>query len=207
MTLYKKKICIISSSRAEFGILKNLLVDLKNDKNFKTQLVALDDHQLVEGKKIVTELKEVNIKKIHKINLKKSFKSTKDIIHRSHVIMKHLSSYFEKKKIDLLIVLGDRYEIFISTYAAVLHKVPIAHLSGGDETLGSYDNQFRHAISKLSNFHFVTNKFSKKRLEKMGEPKKAHKWGEPNREKLEEPKEGEKFGNRGKGEGDEVGES
>ena len=53
-----------------------------------------------------------------------------------------------------------------------MHKIPIAHLSGGDETLGSYDNQFRNAITKFSNFHFATNELSKKRILKMGENKK-----------------------------------
>ena len=69
-------------------------------------------------------------------------------------------------------MLGDRYEILISAYTSILHKVPIVHISGGDETIGSYDNNFRHAISKFANFHFVTNKDSKRRLIMMGERKK-----------------------------------
>ena len=68
-----------------------------------------------------------------------------------------------------MIVLGDRYEIFLSCYVATLFKIPIAHICGGEETRGSYDNQFRHSITKMSHLHFVTNSFYKKKLEKMGE--------------------------------------
>jgi UDP-hydrolysing UDP-N-acetyl-D-glucosamine 2-epimerase len=171
MTSFKKKICIISSSRAELGILKNLILGISREKFIKTTLIALDNHSMVAGKKLDSELKELQNTKIIKINLKSKIQTPRDITNRSLMIIKNLSLLFEKEKFDLVIFLGDRYEIFVSAYTAVLHKFPLIHISGGDETLGAYDNQFRHAISKLSNYHFVTNKFSKLRLEKMGEKK------------------------------------
>ena len=74
--------------------------------------------------------------------------------------------------------MGDRFEIFIAAYVATLYKVSIIHLSGGDETQAAYDNQFRHAISKLSHLHFPTNEISKKRIIQMGEnPKYVFNFG------------------------------
>ena len=74
--------------------------------------------------------------------------------------------------------MGDRYEIFISAFVATLYKIPIVHLFGGDETQGAYDNQFRHAITKLAHLHFPTNEISKKRILKMGEnPKHVCNYG------------------------------
>ena len=81
-------------------------------------------------------------------------------------------------KPDLLILLGDRYEILIAAFVATLLKIPIAHISGGELTEGSYDNQFRHSVSKMSTLHFVSNKIYKNRLVQMGEyPNKVFNFG------------------------------
>ena len=92
-----------------------------------------------------------------------------DLCALSSNYLKDLSLHFSKKKYDFLVISGDRYEIFVTAYVATLHKIPIIHLFGGDETIGSYDNQFRHSISKMSHIHFVSHVSSKNRLIKMGE--------------------------------------
>ena len=172
MTLYKKNICIISSSRAEFGIIRNLAKSLIKLKSINTEVVLIGSHNIHTRNKSVNEINDLNIKKFHQINLPNKNDLPNDILNRSSLLLKKIAKLFKKKKYNLLLVLGDRYEILITSYAAVLHKIPIAHLSGGDETLGSYDNQFRNAITKFSNFHFATNELSKKRILKMGENKK-----------------------------------
>ena len=101
-----------------------------------------------------------------------------DIAQSAAIVLKKLSITFSNLKPDLLIILGDRFEILISAFVATLHKIPIAHIAGGEVTVGSYDNQFRHSISKMSFLHFVSNEIYKKRLIQMGEnPKKVFNFG------------------------------
>lgn len=174
MNLSKKKICVISSSRSEIGILKNLIYQLNDDNFFHNKIISLDDHKISSNfSKKKDELQDFNKKNVYSIKLPKRIDTPIDIINRSSDILKKLSKIFIKEKFELIILLGDRYEILISAYTSILHKIPIAHISGGDETIGSYDNNFRHAISKFANFHFVTNKDSKRRLINMGERKNS----------------------------------
>ena len=83
-----------------------------------------------------------------------------------------MSNLFEKKPCDIFLILGDRYETLASAYVANFFGIPIAHISGGDITIGSQDDSYRHAITKLSRFHFVSHKSYKKRLLQLGEEKK-----------------------------------
>ena len=111
--------------------------------------------------------KKLNI--FYELKIPNKNKNAKDLSISSSILLNKLSKRFKKKKYDYLIILGDRFEVFIAAYVATLYKVPIAHLSGGDETQGAYDNQFRHAITKLAHLHFPTNQISKNRIIKMGE--------------------------------------
>ena len=72
----------------------------------------------------------------------------------------------------MILLLGDRYEIFVTSYIATLFKIPIVHFCGGDETLGSYDNNFRNAITHLSSYHFTTNIKSQKKVIRLIHSKK-----------------------------------
>ena len=85
--------------------------------------------------------------------------------------MKNFSKFFHKQKPDLLVLLGDRYEIFSIAVSAFIHKIPIAHLYGGESTLGVFDNFFRHSISKTAKYHLVSNKLYAKKLVSLGESK------------------------------------
>jgi UDP-hydrolysing UDP-N-acetyl-D-glucosamine 2-epimerase len=124
------------------------------------------------------EVRENNIKYFYELKIPNKNKNANDLSLSSSVLLKKLSKKFKKEKYNNLIILGDRFEIFIAAYVATLYKVPIIHLSGGDETQASYDNQFRHAITKLSHIHFVTNEISKNRIIKMGEnPKNVINFG------------------------------
>jgi len=165
----KKNFFFISGSRAEYGLLKNLIISLSKEKNINTRLIITGTHLLKKFGKTINEIKRDKIKIFKEIKISSNTRSPQDISFSSVKIINGLSNIFKKNKPDLIIVLGDRYEIFLSCYVATLFKIPIAHICGGEETKGSYDNQFRHAISKMSHIHFVTNKFYKKKIERMGE--------------------------------------
>ena len=176
----KKKICIISSSRAELGILRNLVIKLQRNKKLDTNLVLIGPHNIYKKKnfKNNNEVKDYNIKSFNYIKISEKTNSSYDILIRSSDLIKKISKKFKEKNYDYLIILGDRYEALISSYCAVICGIPIIHISGGDETFGSHDNVFRHSISQFSNLHFVTNYKSKKKLIKMGlEPKKIFNYG------------------------------
>ena len=87
-------------------------------------------------------------------------------------ILKKIGIYFIKNKMDLIIILGDRYETACVALTAYTSKIKIAHIHGGEKTTGSMDDSFRHAITKLSNIHFVSSNDSKKRIIQIGENKK-----------------------------------
>ena len=165
----KKNFFFITGSRAEYGLLKGLINSFKKEKKISTNLIVTGSHLLKEFGQTVNEIKKDKIEIVKAIKVYSSTLNPKDISVSSTKIIDGLSDIFKQKKPDLLIVLGDRYEIFLSCYVATLFKIPIAHICGGEETRGSYDNQFRHSITKMSHFHFVTNSFYKKKIERMGE--------------------------------------
>lgn len=174
----KIKICLISSSRAEFGIMRNFINKLYNIKSIKVDLFLTGGHLSKKFGNSIKEVKENKLKYFKKIKIPTLTKNTKNISDSSSILLKKLSDNFYRNKYDLLILYGDRFEILIAAYSATLFRIPIVHLSGGDVTLGSYDNQFRNAITKIAHIHFPTNELSKKRIIQMGEnPKYVFNYG------------------------------
>ena len=164
----KKKICFISTSRAELGIMRNLILELQKIKKVKTELILIGPHEIYKNKnKNVNEIADYKIRNFDYIKISKKIKNSYDILSRSSELIDQISKKFKKKKFNYLIILGDRYEALICSYCAVICGIPIIHISGGDETFGSYDNLFRHSISQLSNLHFTTNEKSKEKLIQM----------------------------------------
>ncbi len=161
----RNKFLIFSSSRAEYGLMENLI--LKMEKVFNISLAISGAHLKNEYGKTVKEIKKSK-KKIFKVNIIKN--TTKEGITEAIATgIKKFSKIFKKNKFDALIVCGDRYEILSPCIAATFYKVPIIHFHGGELTLGSYDDTVRHVVSKMSSLHFVSHKSYKKRVEQLGE--------------------------------------
>ncbi len=164
----RKKICFISSSRADFGIMRNLIKAAHNKKNFFCSLIITGSHLSKNFGYTSNEIKEYYSGKIYKIKTKDKIYNNKDLLDVSSNILKKVSLLLKKNKFDLCILLGDRYEILQLSYAFFINKIPVLHISGGDVTVGSQDNVFRNMISLMSSYHFVTNKYSKGELKKIG---------------------------------------
>jgi UDP-hydrolysing UDP-N-acetyl-D-glucosamine 2-epimerase len=163
------KIFLVTSSRADFGLLKNLILKLNKTSDFDLKIIATGSHF---SKKHGFSFKEIGSEKIKiykKILISNNTKSSKSLLNDMSVLSKSISSLIKQNKPDLFIVLGDRYEVFAITLAAYLERIPIAHIHGGELTQGSLDDGFRHCITKMSNFHFVTNEIYKKRVIQLGE--------------------------------------
>lgn len=172
------KIFLITSTRADFGLLKNLIFELKKSSYFDLKIIATGTHFSKKHGFSLNEIKNEKIRIYKKIIITSNINSPKFLLNDMSIISKNISSFIKKNRPDLFVVLGDRYEILATSLAAYLAKVPIAHIHGGEITQGSLDDGFRHCISKMSYLHFVSHKTYKKRLIQLGEnPKNIYEIG------------------------------
>lgn len=164
-----KKICIVTSTRADFGLL--LPVILKLQKHVDVEVIVTGTHLLKKFGSTINEVKSHRIKKIKTIEImKENFSGAReDIFSISREILDKFSVFFMKNRFDALLVLGDRYEIMNICYCAFLNKIPIIHLYGGEKTLGAQDDIFRHMITKMSSLHFVSTREYRNRVIQLGE--------------------------------------
>ena len=163
------KIFLVTSSRADFGLLKNLILKLNKTSDLDLKIIATGSHFSKKHGFSFQEIRSEKIKIYKKILITNNTKSSRSLLNDMSVLSKNISSLIKKNKPDLFIVLGDRYEVFAITLAAYLERIPIAHIHGGELTQGSLDDGFRHCITKMSNFHFVTHEIYKKRVIQLGE--------------------------------------
>ena len=152
----KKKILVITSSRADFGILSNLIKIIDNDSSLNLQLIVTGSHLNKYKNSSLKEITEqkIKIKKIIKIDMKNN--SQMDTIKICSELLIKFKKTYDKIKPHLILILGDRFEIFSAALSAYYSRIPIAHIHGGEVTEGAFDEAIRHSITKLSNFHFVT---------------------------------------------------
>ena len=165
------KICVFSGSRSEYGLLKKLIILLNQNKSFRSNLIISGSHLSKKYGSTYKEILNDGLKIKKKIKARINNSSSWDVCNSFSIINKKINDYFKKNKFDLLIVLGDRYETLAVVIAAYIHGIRVCHIHGGEKTLDSLDDNFRHSISKLSNYHFVSHKDNKKRLIQLGENK------------------------------------
>lgn len=179
MTISKsKKICIITGSRAEYGLLKNLILRLKKNKKFKIKLIVTGSHLSEKYGFTLREIKKDSLNIENKINLNFKKDNTIGISNSISLGLNKFVKIFEKLKPDLILVLGDRFEIYTSALAALLCRLPICHIHGGELTEAMLDDAFRHSITKMSHIHFAANQIYKKRIIQLGEnPKNVYNVG------------------------------
>ena len=162
------KISVITSTRADFGLLKNLILILKKS-NFNTSLIASGTHFSKEYGFTANEIKKQKIKIDAKIAQKITANNSIGVSKLMSNFIFETAKVLDKLKPDLVILLGDRYEILGSAIASHLSRIPIAHIHGGELTNGVIDDSFRHAITKMSQIHFVSNKIYRRRVIQLGE--------------------------------------
>jgi GDP/UDP-N,N'-diacetylbacillosamine 2-epimerase (hydrolysing) len=167
------RIFLVTSTRADFGLLRNLIFELKKNSHFDLNIIATGTHFSKKHGYSFNEIKNQKIEIYKKIIIRNNTGSPQSLLNDMNVLSKSISSLIKKEKPDLFIILGDRYEILAVSLAAYISKIPVAHIHGGEITHGSLDDGFRHCISKMSNLHFVSHKDYKIRLVKMGENPKS----------------------------------
>lgn len=163
------KVSVITSTRAEYGLLKNLAYLLNKSKKFKLQFVVTGTHLEKKFGNTIKEIRKDGFKNLKKLKYLTGGDNTISITKSIGNGMIKFCKIFINNKPDLLIVLGDRYELISSCYSATLLKIPICHFQGGEQTYGATDDVVRNSITKLSHIHFAATKKYKKRIIQMGE--------------------------------------
>ncbi|HCD42799.1 MAG TPA: UDP-N-acetylglucosamine 2-epimerase (hydrolyzing) [Lachnoclostridium sp.] len=168
------KLCVVTGNRAEYGLLKPVMDCVGQDPDFKLQVIATGSHldtRYEQGEDI--EKSGINIDE--KIEMNLASDTSLGICKSMGLEMISLSEAYQRLKPDMVLLLGDRYEIFTAASAALICNIPIAHIHGGEITRGSYDDSMRHAISKMSYLHFTSTKEYRNRVIQLGEaPDRVH---------------------------------
>lgn len=164
-----KKICFISGSRADYGLMTNLMKLIKKEKNLLLQLIVTGTHLSSQHGYTYREILKDNFSIDARVDLKIRNYKPYDICKYMGLAIDKISKNLKYLKPDLVVLLGDRYEIFAAASASLIHQIPICHIHGGEITEGSVDDSLRHAITKMSNLHFVSSAVYKKRVNQLGE--------------------------------------
>ena len=164
----KRKVCVITGTRAEYGLLYWLMKEIQSDKDMQLQLIVTGMHLSSEFGLTYKEI-EKNFKIDKKVEMLLSSDTVLGISKSMGLAQISFSEAYEELAPDILIVLGDRYEIFSAVSSAMISRIPIAHISGGEVTEGVIDEAIRHAITKMSHLHFVSTEEYKNRVIQLGE--------------------------------------
>lgn len=165
----KKNITFVTGTRADFGLLKWLMLEVKKTTNFNLQVIATGTHFLEEFGETYREILNAGFEIDYQIHLTLNDDTAYGTVKSIADLVSSFSDAFITLKPDLLVVLGDRYEILGAVTAALPFKLPIAHLHGGEITEGAFDDSIRHAISKMSHLHFVATDEYRNRVIQLGE--------------------------------------
>lgn len=180
-----RRIAVVTGTRAEYGLLKNTLNKIKENKNLRLQLIVTGTHLSEEYGYTVKEIIDdgFEIEDTIPILMKNSNKDC--VAKEMGLLMIQISQTFERIKPDVLLILGDRYEIFAVASVAMVMNIPIAHISGGEITEGAIDEQIRHSITKMAHIHFPGAKAYAKNIIAMGEePWRVFDVGDPGIENI-----------------------
>ena len=164
-----KKICVVTGSRAEYGLLYWLLKEIHATPEFDLQIAATGMHLSPEFGSTYQKIEKDGFIINQKVEMLLSADTPSAISKSTGLGIIGFADAFNNLKPDLLIVLGDRYEIFAAATVAMLAKIPIAHIHGGEITQGAFDEGIRHSITKMAWWHFVASEEYKNRVIQLGE--------------------------------------
>lgn len=165
----KRKICVVTGTRAEYGILRALLKKIKESNKLRLQIIATGMHLLPEFGLTVKEIEKDGFKIDAKVPMIVKGDKKASMAMSIGVGIVGLTRAIEALDPDIVVVVGDRFEILAAAIAAAYSGRVVAHLSGGDSPRAGYDEYSRHAITKISHLHFPTTQKSAERIIKLGE--------------------------------------
>ena len=180
------KIAILTATRAEYGLLRQIVFKMRDDPEIDFNLLVTGTHLSKEFGMTVDEIKKDNVPIATEIDIIEiDSEGEVNVVKTMANAIAKFGDYFSKNRYDLLFVDGDRYETLAVCIAAILNNIPIAHCGGGSTTEGANDEFWRHAITKLSYLHFPTMQIYANRIIRMGEePDRVFVCGSPGLENI-----------------------
>ena len=176
----KKRICVVTGSRADYGHLLSVMRNLSDDPNVQLQVVVTGSHLAREQGYTYRQIKSDGFRIDAKVNILRFDDSEQGITKRIGSGCQGFADAFHRLKPDIVVVLGDRYEILAATIAAYVANIPVAHIHGGESSEGAIDEGFRHAITKMAYVHFPATEIYRNRIIQLGEqPKNVFNFGAP----------------------------
>ncbi|MBM7622973.1 UDP-N-acetylglucosamine 2-epimerase [Sporohalobacter salinus] len=163
------KVCVVTGTRAEYGILRPLMGKLEDSKELDLQLIVTGMHLSPEFGLTYKEIEEDGFKIDEKIEVLMSSDTHIGVSKSMGMTLISFSEAYERLQPDMIVILGDRYETFSAMTAATVANIPVAHLHGGEITEGAFDDSFRHSMTKMSYLHFTSTEEYRKRVIQLGE--------------------------------------
>ena len=175
-----RKICVVTGTRAEYGLMSRLIRLINDSDKTQLRLIATNMHLSPRFGNTYQEIEADGIKIDKKVPIIDD-NAPDTAVETLHSMSRALSGFAEayaELKPDLIVVLGDRYEILAAATAALIERIPVAHLHGGEITEGAYDDAIRHSITKMSHLHFTSTEEYRKRVIQLGEqPERVYNVG------------------------------
>lgn len=164
-----KKVCVVTGTRAEYGLLKPVIERISKDEELELYLIAIGAHLSPEFGLTYKEIENDGYIINKKIEMLLSADTPSSIVKSMGVEMIGFADAFADVCPDMVVILGDRYEMLAAASAAMIHRIPIAHIHGGETTEGAIDEAIRHAITKMSYLHFAATAGYRNRIIQLGE--------------------------------------
>lgn len=178
--LKRRKICVVTGSRADYGHLQNLMRQCVLDSAIDLQIIVTGSHLSKEQGQTYQLIEKDGFSITAKVNIAKFDDSSVGVTKRIGLACQGFADVFSRLKPDIVVVLGDRYEILAATMAAYVANCLVAHLHGGELSQGALDEGFRHAITKMSHIHFAATQEYRQRIIQLGEqPNYVFNFGAP----------------------------
>jgi len=176
----KRKICVVTGSRAEYGLFYPILIKIQESNKLKLQLISTSSHHSTEYGLTYKQIENDGFNIDDKIENLFLTEARSSMVKSTGIATSLLSDSFDRLQPDIVLLLGDRYETHAAATAAMLMNIPIAHIHGGEITEGAVDEQIRHSITKMSYLHFCATETYRKRVIQMGEdPARVFNTGAP----------------------------
>ena len=164
-----KKVCVVTGTRAEYGLLKPVIDKIHKAEDLELQLVATGMHLSPEFGLTYKEIEADGYPIADKVEMLLSSDTSVGITKSMAVALMGFGECFERLKPDLVVILGDRYEMLMVASAAMVAQIPIGHIHGGEITEGAMDDAIRHSLTKMSHIHFATTQEYRHRIIQLGE--------------------------------------
>ena len=180
-----RRICVVTGGRADYGLLQWVMHDIRGAGDLELQLIATGSHLEAAFGMTVDQIEADGFHIDARVPLELSGDGPAETVRAMARCLVGVSEALEILQPDILLVLGDRYEILAAAEAAMIHGVPIAHIAGGDTTEGAFDESIRHALTQMAHIHLVTHETSARRVRQMGSaPERVHVVGSPGLDQL-----------------------